>query len=129
MYVDDLVITGSDAEEINKFKGEMRNLFKMSDLGLLSFYLGIEVKQSVHGIVISQSACARKLLEKSGMAGCKVCHTPMEPRFKLSKQSTSSAVDATEYRSIVGSLRYLVHTRPDLTFSVGYVSQFMEGPT
>ena len=101
----------------------------MSDLGLLSFYLGIEVKQSVHGIVISQSAYARKLLEKSGMAGCKVCHTPMEPRFKLSKQSTSPAVDATEYRSIVGSVRYLVHTRLDLTFSVGYVSRFMEAPT
>ena len=87
------------------------------------------MKQSAHGIIISQSAYARKLLEKSSMAGCKVCHTPMEPRFKLSKQSTSPAVDATEYRSIVGSVRYLVHTRPDIAYSVGYVSQFMEAPT
>jgi hypothetical protein len=52
----------------------------------------------------------------------------MEPRFKLSKVSTAPP-DATEYRSIVGSLRYLVHTRPDIAYSVGYVSRFMEEPT
>jgi hypothetical protein len=53
----------------------------------------------------------------------------MEPRLKLSKKSTTPAVDATAYRSIVGSLRYLVNTRPDLAYSVGYVSRFMEKPT
>lgn len=116
------MITGSDAAEIYKFKGDMHNLFKMADLGLLSFYLGVEVKQGAHGIIITQSAYAQKLLEKSGMAGCKMCHVPMEPRFKLSRESTMLAVDATEYRSIIGSLRYLVHTHPDLTFSVRYVS-------
>ena len=63
------------------------------------------------------------------MAGSNPCHVPMEPRFKLSKYSTAPAMDATEYRSIVGSLRYLVHTRPDLTFAVGFVSRFMEAPT
>ena len=63
------------------------------------------------------------------MAGSNPCHSPMEPRFKLSKSSTAPATDATEYRSIVGSLRYLVHTRPDLTFAVGFVSRFMESPT
>jgi len=53
----------------------------------------------------------------------------MEPRLKLSKISTTPPVDATEYRGIVGSLRYLVHTRPDISYSVGYVSRFMESPT
>ena len=72
---------------------------------------------------------ASKLLEKAGMGGCNPVHAPMEPRFKLSKCSTAPATDATEYRSIVGSLRYLVHTRPDLTFAVGFVSRFMEAPT
>ena len=63
------------------------------------------------------------------MTGCNPCSTPMEPRLKLSKNCTNPPVDATLYRSIVGSLRYLVHTRPDITFAVGYVSRFMEAPT
>jgi hypothetical protein len=63
------------------------------------------------------------------MAGCNSCSVPMEPKLKLSKKSTSPPVDATLYRSIVGSLRYLVHTRPDIAFAVGYVSRFMEAPT
>jgi hypothetical protein len=95
----------------------------------LSFYLGIKVRQGAARITISQSAYARKLLEKTNMAGCKPCHVPMEPRFKLSKASMAPAMDATEYRSIVRSLRYLVHTIPDLTYSVGFVSWFMEAPT
>ena len=53
----------------------------------------------------------------------------MEPRLKLSKVSSNPPVDATLYRSIVGSLRYLVHTRPDIAFAVGMVSRFMEAPT
>jgi hypothetical protein len=53
----------------------------------------------------------------------------MEPRLRLSKISSAAPVDATEYRGIVGSLRYLVHTRPDIAFAVGYVSRFMEAPT
>ncbi|MBE3102865.1 MAG: hypothetical protein IMZ40_01355 [Bacilli bacterium] len=129
VYVDDLVITGSNSSDIDKFKLEMKSLFQMSDLGLLSYYLGIEVRQGPSGIDISQSAYAQKLLEKAGMAGSNPCHVPIEPRFKLSKCSTAPATDATEYRSIVGSLRYLVHTRPDLTFAVGFVSRFMEAPT
>jgi hypothetical protein len=67
-----------------------------------------------------------KILERSGMIGCNSCHVPMEARLKLSKQSTQPLVDATIYRSIIGSLRYLVNTRPDLAFAVGYVSHFLE---
>jgi hypothetical protein len=107
----------------------MQAQFKMSDLGLLSFYLGIEVHQRRDGISLSQAAYAHKVLDKAGLADCNPCHTPMEPRFKLSKISTAPPVDATEYRGIVGSLRYLVHTRPDIAFAVGYVSRFMEAPT
>lgn len=129
VYVDDLVITGNDTAEIEHFKQQMKAEFKMSDLGLLCFYLGIEVKQRADGITLSQAAYARKILDKARMTGCNPSHTPMEPRLKLSKVSTAAAVDATEYRSIVGSLRYLVHTRPDIGFAVGYVSRFMESPT
>jgi hypothetical protein len=101
----------------------------MSDLGLLSFYLGIKVKQGSDDISLSQAAYARKILERAGMGGCNPCNTPMEHRLKLSKTSTAPPVDATEYRGLVGCLRYLVHTRPDIAFAVGYVSRFMESPT
>jgi hypothetical protein len=129
VYVDDLIVTGADAEEIRRFKKEMMEQFRMSDLGLLHFYLGIEVHQDENGIMLSQSAYATKLLERAGMGECNPALEPMEPRLKLSKDSKSPHTDATFYRSIVGCLRYLVHTRPDISFAVGYVSRFMESPT
>ena len=62
------------------------------------------------------------------MAECKPCVTLMEERLKLTKANTAAKVDATLYWSIIGGLRYLVHTRPDIAFIVGYVSHFMEDP-
>jgi hypothetical protein len=128
VYINDLIITGSDCDNIRSFKEEMVAAFKMSDIGLLHYYLGIEVKQSVSGILLSQGACSMKILERSDMTACNPCHVPMEAHLKLSKQSTQPLVDATTYRSIVWSLRNLVNTRPDLAFAVGYVSHFLEEP-
>jgi hypothetical protein len=70
MYVDDLIVTSSSTPEIAKFKQEMMDRFKMSDLGLLTYYLGIEVTQRNGEITLCQSAYATKLLEKAGMTGC-----------------------------------------------------------
>ncbi|XP_039827262.1 uncharacterized mitochondrial protein AtMg00810-like [Panicum virgatum] len=103
-------------------------MFHMSDLGLLTYYLGIEVEQRRDAITLRQSSYAGKLLERSGMGECRVCQTPMEEKIKLSKHSTALLVDATSYWSIVGALRYLTHTRPDIGFVVGYVSRFMAEP-
>ncbi|WVZ84641.1 LOW QUALITY PROTEIN: hypothetical protein U9M48_031648 [Paspalum notatum var. saurae] len=128
MYVDDLVITGASKKEIEAFKAQMKKTFCMSDLGLLTYYLGIEVEQRKDGITLCQSSYARKLLEQSGMGECRPNKTPMEEKLKLSKDSKAGKVDATSYRSIVGGLRYLVHTRPDLAVAVGYVSRFMAEP-
>jgi hypothetical protein len=129
VYVDDLVITGGSKEDIDKFKQEMKNTFKMSDLGLLRYYLGLEVVQGKGGITVCQRAYAAKILQIAGLSDCNPSETPTESRLKLSKTSSSPTVDATQYRSIVGSLRYLVNSRPDLAFLVGYVSRFMEAPT
>jgi hypothetical protein len=129
VYVDDLIVTGAELQEIVKFKQEMMNKFRMSDLGLLTYYLGIEVTQSSGKIFLCQSAYANKLLERAGMVDCNATHVPMETRLKMSKHSKNPAVDATMYRSIVGGLRYLVNSRPDIAFAVGFVSRFMENPT
>ena len=73
----------------------------MSDLSALSYYLGIEVRQGKEELTL-----ASKLLERSGMAECKPCVTPMEERLKLTKASTTMKVDATLYQSIIGGLCY-----------------------
>jgi hypothetical protein len=88
VYVDDLVITESSQAEIQKFKAEMTKMFKMSDLGLLHYYLWIEVKQQKNRFTLSQQSYA-KILEKAGMGECNSCKIPMEPRIRLSKVSTS----------------------------------------
>ncbi|CAA6655015.1 unnamed protein product [Spirodela intermedia] len=106
----------------------MTDAFKMSDFSLLHYYLDTEVKHSVRGTLISQGAYATKILERSGMAGCNPCQVPMATCLKLSKMSTEPLVDATAYTSIVGSLKYLVNTHPNLAFVVGYVSRFLEEP-
>jgi len=128
VYVDDLIIAGADAEEVEKFKAVMKQRFDMSDLGLLSFYLGIEVRQDASSITLRQTHYAKWILELGDMVGCNPAHTPMEEKLKLSRDSEVDEVDPTHYRRLVGSLRYLVHTRPDLAFAVGYVSRFMERP-
>jgi hypothetical protein len=107
----------------------MKKKFSMSDLGLLSYYLGIEVKQGGDGITLSQNAYAVKILESAGMLNCNPCATPMEARLKLSKKLEDEVIEPTAYRSVIGSLRYLVNTRPDLAFAVGVVSRFMEAPS
>jgi hypothetical protein len=122
VYVVDLVITGT-------IKEEMKATFQMSDLGPLSFYLGIEVHQDDSGITLRQITYANRVVELAGLTDCNPALTPMEERLKLSRDSTMEEVDATQYRRLMGSLRYLAHTRPDLAFSVGYVSRFMQRPT
>jgi hypothetical protein len=129
VYVDDLMVTGTSVEAIMHFKDQMQSMFAMSDLGLLSFYLGIEVQQSSHSITLKQAAYAAKLVEKAGLSDCNPVHIPMEPRLKLSKDSQNPAIDKTLYRSIIGGLRYLVQMWPDITFDVGFVSRFIQAPT
>jgi hypothetical protein len=110
------------------FKDDMRTKFQMSDLGLLSFYLKIEVEQHGDGISLCQADYASRILQLEGVEGYNPAHTPVEKRLKLSRESIAKEVDATKYRQIVGSLRYLVDTRPDLAFDVGFVTRFMEQP-
>ncbi|KAJ0558737.1 putative RNA-directed DNA polymerase [Helianthus annuus] len=128
VYVDDIIVTGSKISDVDKFKEKMKTLFDMSDLGLLSYYLGIEVQQNDKGITLKQSAYAKKILKLAGMADCNAAQYPMENKLQLTKEGEGAEVDPTHYRRLIGSLRYLLHTRPDLCYSVGVVSRYMENP-
>jgi hypothetical protein len=105
IYFDDLIVTGTNPDEVHRFKGEMTERFRMSDLGLLCFYLGIEVKQGEACISICKVSYADKLLASAGMVNCTSTTMPMERRLKLSKSSMHDLVDALLYRSMVGGLR------------------------
>jgi hypothetical protein len=126
VYVDALIICGPDSTKITEFKQQMMNLFSMSDLGLLSYYLGIEVHQGSEEIMLCQSAYDTKIVELCNMKGCNPVDTPTEQRVKLVTTKPGTEVDPTRYRSIIGSLRYLVNTRPDIAYAVGLASRFME---
>nr|ABB47537.2 retrotransposon protein, putative, unclassified [Oryza sativa Japonica Group] len=116
----------SRPSEITAFKQQMMGEFEISDLGLLTYYLGIEVLQGTDGIAIKQAAYARKILTQFGMLDCNSTSIPIEHRSQLHKVAEGSTVDPTEYRRVIGCLRYLLHTQPDLSYAVGVVSKFME---
>jgi hypothetical protein len=126
VYIVDLVITDTKDAEVTTLKEEMKATFQMSDLGLLSFYLGIEVHQGNSGIKLRQTTYAKHVVELAGLTDCNPALTLMEERLKPSCDSTTEEVDAMQYRRLLGSLRYLPHTRSDMAFSIGYVSQFMQ---
>ncbi|XP_061343382.1 uncharacterized mitochondrial protein AtMg00810-like [Gastrolobium bilobum] len=100
----------------------------MTNLGLMKFFLSLEVRQGETGIFVSHEVYAKEILKKYKMADCNQVSTPIEMGAKLSKFDGGERVDARKYRSFVGSLRYLTCTRPDLLLSVGIVSRFMEEP-
>jgi hypothetical protein len=129
VYVDDLIVTRGNPSKIKSFKEEMMTEFEMTDLGLLSYYLGIEVDQKDDYITMKWSGYARKVLMQFGMPKCNSTKLSMDPGSKLDADKGGKPVDTTEYRKMTGCLRYLLHTRPDLSFSVGVASRFMEKPT
>ena len=128
VYVDDLLVTGSNLQSIALFKREMASTFEMSDLGRLTYYLGIEVHQHKEGITLVQDRYACKILEETGMSTCNLVHTPMDINVKLSKATQETAINERDYRRSIGCLRYLLHTRPDLSYSVGVLSRYMQKP-
>lgn len=128
VYVDDLLVTESSLELIVEFKKEMSKVFEMSDLGLLSYYLGIEVLQHKDGITLRQERYANRIFQETGMEESNLVHIPMDAGLVMSKAQDEASVDETEFRKNIGCLRYLLHTRPDLAFSVGMLSRYMHQP-
>ncbi|CAM8951770.1 unnamed protein product [Rhodiola kirilowii] len=129
VYVDDIVLTGSDEVELRKLKDFLARQFEIKDLGHLKYFLGMEVARSKRGIVISQRKYVLDLLKDTGLLGCKPVSTPIDPNQKLRGSDAEVHIDKLRYQRLVGKLIYLAHTRPDIAFAVSLVSQFMHCPT
>ena len=127
VYIDDMIITGHD--EIEKQTLRLRVTAQLTkDLGKLKYFLRIEVAYSRQGIFISQRKYILYLLKETKL-GCKTTEVPIEQNHKIRNDEENSKVEKTQYqRLVVGKLIYLSHTRPDITYAVSVVSQFMHDP-
>lgn len=129
LYVDDIVITGSDSAGIHEVISELSMVFDMKDLGSLSYFLGLEVTKMKNGIFLNQTKYATDLLVKSGLDTLKACSSPCLPHLHMTKDQGTPLKDPTSYRSIAGALQYLTFSRPDIAYAVNTVCQFMTSPT
>lgn len=131
VYVDDIIVASSSESAVKALLADLRQEFALKDLGNLHYFLGIEVKHSKEGVVLSQGKYATEIIKKAGMLRCKAVNTPMSISKKMSRLEGSllNSEDATKYRSLVGALQYPTLTRPDLSFSVNKVYQYLHAPT
>ena len=128
VYVDDIVITSNDQDGIRRLKQHLFNHFQTKNLGKLKYFLGIEIAQSNSGVVMSQKKYVLDILEEIGMLDCKFVDTPMDPNVKLVLGQGEPLRDPRRYRRLIGRLHYLTITRPDISFLVSIVSQFLQSP-
>ena len=129
VYVDDIIITGSNSSSLQQLITLLDSEFSLKDLGPLHYFLGIEVtKLSDGSLHLSQQKYIHDLLTRSKMNNAKGIATPMVSNLKLSKSATPSFSDPQLYRSIVGALQYATVTRPEISFSVNKCCQFMQNP-
>ncbi|KAK9062368.1 hypothetical protein SSX86_019554 [Deinandra increscens subsp. villosa] len=131
VYVDDIILTGNNLNELNKIKSLLQSKFMIKDLGELKYFLGIEVIKSDAGICLSQRKYCIELLAEYGLTGCKPVATPIELNYSLVKSCKNSQplFNITGYQRLIGKLIYLSHTRPDISYTVQYLSQFMHSPS
>ena len=128
VYVDDIVIIGNDHNGIQKLKQHLFSHFQIKDLGKLKYFLGIEIAQSNSGVVMSQRKYVLDILEETDMLNCKPVDTPMDPNVKLIPGQGEPLRNSGRYRQLMGRLNYLTITRPDISFPVSVVSQFLQSP-
>lgn len=128
VYVDDIIITGDDKKGIDDFKRYFQNSFQTKDLGKLRYFLGIELEQFKEVISLSQRKYVLDILEETGMLGFKPVETPMDPNVKLYEDRGELLSNPKRYCHLVGQLNYLTITRPDISFAISVLSQYMKDP-
>ncbi|CAL9245770.1 unnamed protein product [Arabidopsis halleri] len=129
IYVDDILVTGNDNNLLQATLNALANRFSVKDHEELSYFLGIEAKRVPAGLHLTQRRYILDLLARHNMLTAKPVATPMASSPKLTANTGTKLTDATEYRRVVGSLQYLAFTRPDISYAVNRLSQFMHSPT
>lgn len=135
VYVDDILIFASDKNIISEIKSKIKDEFEIDDIGQCKKVIGMNIKCGEDGIEIDQKQLIEEILKENNMCGAKISKTPLNNFEKLVRckdtkdKEDCGKIDGKEYRSVVGKLNYLASTtRPDLTFSVSYLSQFNQCP-
>ncbi|GJS33604.1 ribonuclease H-like domain-containing protein [Tanacetum coccineum] len=131
VYVDDIIITGNNFSEIEKFKVFLKSKFMIKDLGKLKYFLGIEIVDTKIGICINQRKYVLDLLSDYGMLACKPAKTPLPSKLVISNKATEKDLildNITDYQKLMGKHIYLTNTRPDISYVVHCLSQFMHSP-
>ncbi|KAG7554602.1 Retrotransposon Copia-like N-terminal [Arabidopsis suecica] len=128
VYVDDIVIASTSEALAGSLTQNLKQQFKLRDLGELKYFLGLEIARNSDGISLCQRKYALELLTATGMLACKPSSVPMIPNVKLLKTDGDLLGDKEEYRRIVGKLMYLTITRPDITYAVNKLFQFTSAP-
>ncbi|GJR81625.1 putative ribonuclease H-like domain-containing protein [Tanacetum coccineum] len=128
VYVDDIIFGSTKKSWCDEFEALMKSRFQMSSMGELTFFLGLQVKQKLDGIFISQDKYVAEILKKFDFASVKTASTPIETQKPLVKDEEASDVDVHLYRSMIGSLMYVTASRPDIMFAVCACSRFQVTP-
>ena len=129
VYVDDIIVSGSSASHSWQLIHDLSQQFKLRDLGVLKYFLGLEIARTSQSISLCQRKYALEMLTSTGMLGCKPTSTPMVPNLHLALKDENLIDEPDRYRSLVGRLMYLTITRPDITFAVNKLCQFSSAPT
>jgi histone deacetylase 1/2 len=131
IYVDDIIVVSSCQEATQALLRKLLEELAFKDLGDLHYFLGIEVKKVDNGIIMTQEKYATDLLKRVSMLSCKPVSTQLSTSEKLSAYvgDPLGPNDITRYKSIVGALWYVTLTRPDISFSVNNVCQYLHAPT
>ncbi|RVW13483.1 Retrovirus-related Pol polyprotein from transposon TNT 1-94 [Vitis vinifera] len=131
IYVDDILITGSNPSRVHQIISQLSSHFALRDLGDISYFLGIEVTRLSHALHLNQQRYIHQLLERANLHEAKSANTPgaLGKLLSAADGEPLSALDATHYRSLVGALQYITLTRPEISFVVNRACQYMARPT
>ncbi|GJR83253.1 retrovirus-related pol polyprotein from transposon TNT 1-94 [Tanacetum coccineum] len=129
IYVDDIIFASTNTAMCNEFANQMTTKFKMSMMGQMSFFLGLQISQCPRGIFINQSKYASEIVKKYGLNSTDSVDTPMIENKKLDEDLQGKQVDATLYHDMIRSLMYLIASRPDLNYVVCLCVRHQAKPT